>query len=77
MRSGRSDERGSVKVIQDDHAFCDPELGPSVRDAWAAEDAALLLGLSDHAPLILDFQVDSIAMRNLVDESESDASTES
>jgi hypothetical protein len=75
-REERTWFREGDTLIQDDHAFCDPTLGNLVRDAWAAEDAALRLRLSDHAPLILDFEVDPIAMKNLVDEPEPNASTE-
>ena len=67
-REERTWFREGDALIQDDHAFCDPSLGHLVRGAWAADEAALRLGLSDHAPLILDFDVDSIAMKNLIDE---------
>jgi hypothetical protein len=52
-------------IRQDDHAFCDPGLGERLEGVWVAEDAATHLGLSDHAPLILDFTVDPIAMTSL------------
>jgi hypothetical protein len=40
----------------------------------APDDAATRLGLSDHAPLIVDFGVGSIGTTNLIDEPESDPS---
>lgn len=73
-REERTWFREGDALIQDDHVFCDPSLGELVRDAWAAEDAVVRLGLSDHAPLIVDLEVGSIAMKNLVDEPESDES---
>jgi endonuclease/exonuclease/phosphatase family metal-dependent hydrolase len=67
-REERTWFRAGDKLVQDDHVFCDPSLGGNVRDAWAASDAAEHLGLSDHAPLIVDIDVDAIAMTNLSDE---------
>ncbi|MDP9300572.1 MAG: hypothetical protein M3P43_06720 [Actinomycetota bacterium] len=52
---------------QNDHVFCDASLGRQLRDVWTAPDAAETLGLSDHAPFVLDFEVPSIAMTNLSD----------
>jgi len=52
---------------QDDHAFCDQELGRRLREPpWVAADAATALGLSDHAPLILDFEIPPISMARFV-----------
>ena len=65
--------REGSKLIQDDHVFSDKSLDELVRnEPWAAEDAARHLGLSDHAPLIVDFEVGSIGMTNLSDERETD-----
>lgn len=33
--------------------------------AWVAEEAHSNLGLGDHAPLVIDFEVESLAMSNL------------
>jgi endonuclease/exonuclease/phosphatase (EEP) superfamily protein YafD len=52
-------------LLQDDHVFSDPAFGESAQLAWAAQDAALNLRLSDHAPLVIDFDVPSIAMTNI------------
>jgi hypothetical protein len=52
---------------QDDHAFCDQALGRQLEEVWVAEDAATRLHLSDHAPLVLDFGMESIAMTSLSD----------
>ena len=46
---------GAGKVKQDDYVFCDLELGERVSNVAVAEDAATKLNLSDHAPLIVDF----------------------
>lgn len=59
---------GGTTLIQDDHAFCDKGLGAKLRSVWVAEDGATHLGLSDHAPLVLDFDVPSIAMTSLEDD---------
>lgn len=65
--------REGSKLIQDDHVFCDKSLDELVRDEpWAADHAARHLGLSDHAPLIVDFEVGSIGMMNLNDQPEAD-----
>lgn len=64
-REERTWFREGDTLVQDDHVFCDPTLGGHVTAAWAAGDAALHLGLSDHAPLIVDFDVESVAMSNL------------
>ncbi len=50
---------------QIDHAFSDRTLHQRFRGAWVAAEAAEPLGLSDHAPLVLDFDVPPIAMRGL------------
>jgi hypothetical protein len=53
-------------IRQDDHVFFHRDFGEQeLGDAWVAEDAASHLGLSDHAPLALDFEVESIAMSSL------------
>lgn len=54
-------------LIQDDHVFSDPVLGDAGQVPWAADDAVLQLRLSDHAPLIIDFDISSIAMTNLAE----------
>lgn len=59
---------GRGQILQDDHAFCDSALGKHLNDVQAAGDAATDLGLSDHAPLILESKLDSIAMTSLTDE---------
>jgi len=56
---------GTGAVKQDDHMFCDQGLGACVGEPWVAEDAATKLGLSLHAPLVMDFTVESIAMTSL------------
>jgi hypothetical protein len=53
---------GGSKILQDDHAFCDRSLGSSLKRVWVAAAAATELRLSDHAPLILDFDVAPISM---------------
>lgn len=58
----------SRHLKQDDHVFCDAALGKASRDPWVATQAATLLGLSDHAPLVVDFRMKSIAMSTLSDE---------
>jgi hypothetical protein len=51
---------------QDDHVFCDKRLGTKMkRRPWAAAEAATHLNLSDHAPLVLDFDVEPIGMTSL------------
>lgn len=56
-------------LVQDDHVFCDPSLGATVQERpWAAEDAVVRLGLSDHAPLIIDLDVPPIAMMNIAED---------
>jgi len=54
---------GPGKLLQDDYVFCDSSLGKSVVEVSVAEDAATERHLSDHAPLIVDFDVGPIAMR--------------
>jgi endonuclease/exonuclease/phosphatase family metal-dependent hydrolase len=53
------------KLIQDDHVFCSKELGKRLRRAWVATQASTELRLSDHAPLVIEFEVESVAMENL------------
>lgn len=50
---------------QNDHVFCDSALADRFRSVRVASEAATDLSLSDHAPLVLDFDVKSIAMTNL------------
>jgi hypothetical protein len=47
--------RGTLQ--QDDYVFCDPSLGQSVGEVSVAEEAATERRLSDHAPLIVDFDI--------------------
>jgi endonuclease/exonuclease/phosphatase (EEP) superfamily protein YafD len=54
-------------LVQDDHVFSDSLLGDAAQVAWSAADAVLNLRLSDHAPLIIDFDVEAIAMTNLAE----------
>ena len=54
---------GDVSV-QNDHVFSDSGLGDAAQVAWSAGDAAQHLGLSDHAPLVIEFDIPSIAMKN-------------
>jgi hypothetical protein len=58
---------GAGQIRQDDHAFCDRSLGKRLGSPWVAEQAATDLGLSHHAPLILDFNIEPIAMTSLRD----------
>lgn len=53
---------GLGRLQQDDYVFCDPSLGESVEEVSVAEDAATKRHLSDHAPLIVDFDVGAIAI---------------
>lgn len=46
---------------QIDHVFVDQGLSPRFRSARVATDAVLELGLSDHAPLIVDLAMEAIA----------------
>jgi hypothetical protein len=58
--------RGGDGLIQDDYVFCDQALGGLVQpEPWAPADEIERLGLSDHAPLIVDFAVESKALENL------------
>jgi endonuclease/exonuclease/phosphatase family metal-dependent hydrolase len=50
------------KLIQNDHVFCDTRLGKRLRSVSVADEAAVELGLSDHAPLIVDFRMEPIGM---------------
>lgn len=56
---------GGNHVLQDDHAFCDQALGRQADKPWVAEEAATELGLSHHAPLVIDFDIEPIAMTSL------------
>ena len=56
--------RDGNRPYQLDHMFCDPALGGRLQDVWVADEAAERLGLSDHAPLIVDFDIQPISMRN-------------
>jgi endonuclease/exonuclease/phosphatase (EEP) superfamily protein YafD len=59
-------------IVQDDYVFCDQTLkdilvvdrADPARGPWASKDVQRLR-LSDHAPLVLDFKMESIAMKNL------------
>ncbi len=53
--------REGDRLLQDDHAFCDKALRDLLGKVSVASDAATLLRLSDHAPLILDFDVEPIS----------------
>jgi endonuclease/exonuclease/phosphatase (EEP) superfamily protein YafD len=53
---------GPGQLQQDDYVFCDPLLGDSVDEVLVAEDAVTERHLSDHAPLIVDFDVGPIAI---------------
>jgi len=57
--------RPGNRPYQLDHAFCDAALWERLKDVRVGTDAAEELGLSDHAPLILDFDIASIAITNL------------
>jgi endonuclease/exonuclease/phosphatase (EEP) superfamily protein YafD len=48
---------GPGKLQQDDYIFCDRSLGGSVAEVSVAGDAATDRHLSDHAPLIVDFDL--------------------
>lgn len=52
---------GQGQLQQDDYVFCDSPLGGSVDEVSVAEDAATDRHLSDHAPLIVDFNLGPIA----------------
>jgi hypothetical protein len=67
--------REGDKLIQDDHAFCDQGLGLRLKHVRAPDDAPTFLGLSDHAPLILDFDAPSIAMNALTETPAGDTDT--
>jgi hypothetical protein len=47
--------RPSGTLKQDDYVFCDRALGERVVHVSVAEDAVTEGNLSDHAPLIVDF----------------------
>jgi hypothetical protein len=56
--------RGGLK--QDDYIFCHPAFEQATESQpWASAAAATQLRLSDHAPLIVDFTMEPIAMTNL------------
>jgi endonuclease/exonuclease/phosphatase (EEP) superfamily protein YafD len=48
---------GPGKLQQDDYVFCDQSLRESVNKVAVAQDAATERHLSDHAPLIIDFDI--------------------
>jgi hypothetical protein len=48
---------GPGKLQQDDYVFCDPDLGRCVTEISVAADAVQEHGLSDHAPLTVDFDL--------------------
>jgi endonuclease/exonuclease/phosphatase family metal-dependent hydrolase len=56
---------GPGKLQQDDYVFCDPSLGESVQTVSVAEEAVTERHLSDHAPLIVDFDIGPIAIADL------------
>jgi len=61
--SESEDDQG---LRQNDHIFCSLDLFDRMAaDAWVATDAATVLGLSDHAPLIVEFDVPPIGLTNL------------
>jgi exonuclease III len=62
--------RAGDRPYQLDHAFCDPALGDRLQTVWVATEAAANLGLSDHAPLILDFEVAPISMTGLTEQAD-------
>jgi endonuclease/exonuclease/phosphatase family metal-dependent hydrolase len=48
---------GPGRILQDDYVFCDLSLADSVHEVTVAEEAARREHLSDHAPLIVDFDL--------------------
>jgi hypothetical protein len=60
--------RPGNRPYQLDHAFCDPARGDRLQRVRVATDATTDLGLSDHAPLILDFDVAPISMTSLAEQ---------
>jgi hypothetical protein len=62
--------RAGDRPYQLDHAFCDPALGNRLQTVRVATEAAADLGLSDHAPLILDFEVAPISMTGLTEQAD-------
>src|SRR5438477_2798922 len=56
---------GPGEIKQDDHRVCDAGLGSVAGQPSVAEQAAAGLGLSLHAPLVLDFDLEPIAMTSL------------
>lgn len=59
--------RGSGEPYQDDHVFCDPGLGARLQDVRVASDAVVDLRLSDHAPIVLDFNVPPASVTSFSD----------
>ena len=55
-REGRTWIRGKDNGYQLDHVFTDGVTGEAVKDCWIDERAAVDPRLSDHAPLIVDFE---------------------
>jgi endonuclease/exonuclease/phosphatase family metal-dependent hydrolase len=64
--------RAGNRPYQLDHVFCDPALGERLQAVRVAAEAATELGLSDHAPLVLDFEVQPISMTSLAPQSDQD-----
>jgi hypothetical protein len=63
FRNSESDDQG---LRQNDHVFCSLDhFDRMAADAWVATDASTVLGLSDHARLIVEFDVLSIGLTNL------------
>jgi len=59
--------RSGSQPSQIDHAFCNHALHEKLQGVRVGTDAAEHLELSDHAPLILDFDIAPIAMTSLND----------
>lgn len=55
---------GRGAPYQDDHAFCDPELGGHLSKVRVAAEAAMDLRLSHHAPLIIEFDIRTVTDRS-------------
>ena len=56
---------GPGALQQDDYVFCDSSLGESGDEVSVGEGAVTERHLSDHAPLIVDFDVGPIATADL------------
>jgi endonuclease/exonuclease/phosphatase (EEP) superfamily protein YafD len=57
--------RRGNRPYQLDHVFSDPALGQRLQEAWVATEAAQALRLSDHAPVIVDFEMPPISMSSM------------